>query len=72
MDTIFPDSKVKDIVYHGTLDKIESFDKSKIGKNTIKDRPKGFYFTRKNVAENIYGSYPTIDNSTGEQILQKR
>ena len=71
LDTIFPDSKVKDIVYHGTLDKFESFDKSKIGKNIIKDRPKGFYFTRKNVAENIYGSYPSIDASTGEQILQK-
>ena len=57
LDTIFPDSKVKDIVYHGTLDKIESFDKSKIGKNTIKDRPKGFYFTRKNVAENSVSTF---------------
>jgi len=71
LDTIFPDSKVKDIVYHGTLDKIENFDKNRIGKNIIKDRPKGFYFTRKNVAENIYGSYPIVDASTGEQILQK-
>lgn len=38
LDTIFPDSKVKDIVYHNTTERFETFDKSKL----ISD---GFYFT---------------------------
>ncbi len=33
LETIFPDSKVKNIVYHGTREKFDSFDKSKIGLN---------------------------------------
>ena len=46
LDTIFPDSKVKDIVYHGGKKGIESFNKLKLlsgeGANTY---GKGFYFT---------------------------
>ena len=34
LSTIFPNSKVKDIVYHGSPEKIEVFDKSKLGINT--------------------------------------
>jgi hypothetical protein len=34
LDTIFPDSKVKDIVYHGTDVNIDKFDKNFRGKNT--------------------------------------
>jgi hypothetical protein len=33
LDTIFPDSQVKDIVYHGSSNKIEKFNKDFIGKN---------------------------------------
>ena len=46
LDSIFPDSKVKDIVYHGTNATIESFDKSKIATNTLNYGfyGKGFYF----------------------------
>lgn len=46
LDTIFPDSKVKDIVYHGTNAFIESFDKNKIASNTLNYGfyGKGFYF----------------------------
>lgn len=33
LDTIFPESKVKDIVYHGTDQKLEKFSKDFIGKN---------------------------------------
>jgi len=46
LDTIFPDSKVKDIIYHGTNATIETFDKSKVATNTLNYGfyGKGFYF----------------------------
>jgi len=44
LDTIFPDSKVKDIVYHGTEDKFDKFDIKFFGKNDYGDLGKGFYF----------------------------
>ena len=71
LDTIFPGSKVKDIVYHGTLDKFENFNKEQLGKNTNHDRPMGFYFTRKNIAENLYGSFADISSETGEKEMKK-
>ena len=51
LDTIFPDSKVKDIVYHGTkeLNKVkeEGFDTSKIGTGESTSlQGKGFYFAK--------------------------
>ena len=53
LDTIFPDSKVKDIVYHSSKYKFENFDKSKLGSNTnpnkefpqFNDSYLGFHFT---------------------------
>ncbi len=53
LDTIFPDSQVKDIVYHGSKYKFEKFDKSKLGSNTnpnkefpqFNDSYLGFHFT---------------------------
>ena len=53
LNTIFPDSKVKDIVYHGSKYKFEKFDKSKLGSNTnpnkefpqFNDSYLGFHFT---------------------------
>jgi hypothetical protein len=44
LDTIFPDSKVKDIVYHGTDTRFESFDKNKISSKESTAHAKGFYF----------------------------
>jgi hypothetical protein len=46
LDTIFPNSKVKDIVYHATNAFIEFFDKNKIASNTLNYGfyGKGFYF----------------------------
>ena len=44
LDTVFPDSKVKDIVYHGTEDKFDKFDIKYFGKNDYGDLGKGFYF----------------------------
>jgi len=63
LDSIFPDSKVKDIVYHGTKayspsgaekPKFETFDKSFIGKGQglrSDDMAKGFYFGSYNIAD---------------------
>ena len=63
LDSIFPDSKVKDIVYHGTKayspsglekPKFETFDKSFIGKGSglrSDDMVKGFYFGSYSIAD---------------------
>ncbi len=53
LDTIFPDSKMKDIVYHGSKSKFDKFDKLFLGKNTnpnksfqqFNDSYLGFHFT---------------------------
>ena len=45
LDTIFPDSKVKDIVYHGTDAKFDKFDKSFIGSKGGSQFGSGFYFS---------------------------
>ena len=49
LDTIFPDSKVKDIVYHGSKNKFDNFDY-----NYLPKADAGFYFTKdKKYAENF-------------------
>jgi len=57
LDTIFPDSKVKDIVYHTTDNEFENFDKSKFksNKNTGNTEIDGFYFTDNKEPETFYG-----------------
>lgn len=58
LDGIFPDSKVKDIVYHGTKskDKIESFSENEIGALDNGYFGRGFYFTLdKSYASNYTG-----------------
>lgn len=47
LDTIFPDSKVKDIVYHGTAFKFDNFDKQYLSKYDVGYYGKGFYFSTK-------------------------
>ena len=57
LETIFPDSKVKDIVYHGTSSKFEEekFDKSKLGTSTSNITNKlGFYFVPERLVANIF------------------
>jgi hypothetical protein len=61
LESIFPDSQVKDIVYHGSGEKIEQFkDEFKATQNaTIFDSPEydklGFFFTTdKNAADTVY------------------
>lgn len=58
------------LVYHGTpvTDKIETFDKNKIGTNTSdrltdEQRPRVFWFTdKKNIATNTYSFYEELQN----------
>ena len=65
LDTIFPDSKVKDIVYHGgTVQDV--FAKENIGKSTINSnkndfgQPKAFYFTTSKESSRTYGNIKQI------------
>lgn len=45
LDTIFPDSKIKDIVYHHSANKIEQFDNKFLGRETnAPDTNLGFFF----------------------------
>lgn len=60
LDAIFPNSKVKDIVYHTTPNKFDKFDKNFIGKgigNTTEGV--GFYFSNRS---NSYEEYKSIVN----------
>ena len=51
LDTIFPESKIKDIVYHGTNNPFDVFDKKFIGSSMDTGvAGAGFYFTRKKEA----------------------
>jgi len=62
LDTIFPDSQVKDIVYHGTDAEFDKFDFTKEGK---RNKGQGLYFSVfKKAAEN-YGKniIPSLLNS---------
>jgi|GEM_PF-1838734 len=53
LDTIFPESKIRDIVFHGTKFNFENFDKNELGKNTNHEHARrGFFFT--NNVNNAY------------------
>ena len=60
LDTIFPDSKVKDIVYHGSNKKFDKFDY-----NYLPKADAGFYFTKdKNYAKNFGSPLSVLLNVT--------
>ena len=78
LDTIFPDSKVKDIVYHGTDKIFEEFSKD-AEKATISDQ--GIFFApTKNQARNsgkiivkaVINSNPLISDNRIERISEKK
>lgn len=70
LDTIFPDSKVKDIVYHGTNAKFDKFDKTKLGtKTTNKTNQLGFYFSDKKVAAMFNSLLPKDYYNKSEEDL---
>lgn len=54
LDTIFPNSKVKDIVYHGSHKKFETFSKEEPSKTQYTSLLPGFYFTNKKYVANAY------------------
>lgn len=63
LDTIFPDSKVKDIVYHynSSGKKFDKFDKSFIGTQSLRsqDGDQGFSFVDNKLIARAYGSFNT-------------
>jgi len=63
LDTIFPDSKVKDIVYHGSNEKFDTVDVSK------SKFQKGFYFAKdKNIAEGYGNTLALLVDSKNIQV----
>ena len=61
LDQIFPDSKVKDIVYHGTDAKFDKFDKSKLKENTETALSKiGFNFVNSRRIASKYGKLKSV------------
>jgi hypothetical protein len=67
LDTIFPDSKVKDIVYHGTNLNFDKFDKTKIGGNTaVKGEKPSFSFSNNKQQAEAYSSEITVGQNTNE------
>ena len=76
LDTIFPDSKVKDIVYHGShLSGIEKFDFTKQRTNLTNYLPKGGYFTSEKLVANSYSDvkgkiYSVLLNIKNPRIIQ--
>ena len=57
IDSIFPNSQVKDIVYHGSNAEFDKFDKSKLGTNATLGNlsKKGFFFTNNKRVSDFYG-----------------
>ena len=67
LDTIFPDSQVKDVLYHGTPDgRFEKFDLSTAGKTTYQ-LTKGIYFTDSEKTAEYYAE-GSIDFSQFESL----
>jgi len=67
LDTIFPDSQVKDVLYHGTPDgRFEKFDLSTAGKTTYQPT-KGIYFTDSRKTAEFYAE-GSIDFSQFESL----
>ena len=56
LDTIFPDSKVKDIVYHGTDKQFDIFDVPKKRENKVS----GIYFSTKKEEANVFSKEKTV------------
>jgi hypothetical protein len=67
LESIFPESKVKNIVYHGTPDgRFDSFDVTKAGKATFQ-RTQGVYFTDSKRTADFYAE-GSIDFSQFESL----
>jgi hypothetical protein len=73
LDTIFPDSKVKDIVYHGSGVNIISKEGWKTGKETGTGHRGilGYYFTKYTLDAKIYAQRAGSPKATPESLLQQ-
>jgi len=75
LDTIFPDSKVKDIVYHGSKSKNEvlnnGFDKSKVRKDKESGKSLFEFTTSKIYAEQQGSVIPVLLNETSNNIQEQ-
>ena len=70
LDTIFPDSKVKDIVYHGSHTKFDKFDKSLSGSKTRANiNGKGFFFSNSKAIAQGYTQSLDKSNIYNDLIL---
>ena len=76
LSTIFPNSKVKDIVYHGShVSNIEKFDFAKQRTTLTNYLPKGGYFTSEKLVANSYSDvkgkiYSVLLNLKNPRIIQ--
>ena len=61
----FNGSKVTDVVYHGSGEKFDTFDKSKIGQNYIQSEHSGFFFTQREQSAKNYARLHTGDKLPG-------
>lgn len=67
LDQIFPNSVVKDIVYHGTNLNFDKFDKDRIGSNTaVKGEKPSFSFSNNRKQAEAYSSEITVGQNTNE------
>jgi hypothetical protein len=71
LDTIFPNSKVKDIVYHGTsFGKFDKFSKDELGKNTeAPSSLQGFFFSNNKATAGSYAQ--KTEKDWGEISLEE-
>ena len=63
LNTIFPNSKVKDVVYHGSKNEFEVFSKEHIGKNLTGETDSFSFSSSKIVAETYRDSFSTGENT---------
>lgn len=76
LNTIFPDSKVKEIVYHGSHLKFDTpFDLSKRRTSLTESLPNGIYFSSERSVANTYSSkggaiYPALINLSSPRIIE--
>ena len=67
LDTIFPDSKVKDIVYHFSATKIQKPNKEKFSLSANINRRKGFFGIDKNINPGI--NFANIEGTISHAML---
>lgn len=69
IDSIFPDSKINDIVYHGSLNKFDTFDKNAFQRDDYLGYGTGFYFTDSFKLGEYYKTYLNEEDEDNEGYL---